>query len=504
MTDVPRLAQQVAEFCAASVRGRDRTAVQLLADRPEIAWYSLATALLLGDAERVRQHVERDPEIAVRRDPATGWTPLHAVCASRWHQFDPGRAAGLVATARLLLDAGADPSAPMGPGGRAPLQCVAAVASSGAGNDGLMRLLLERGAAPIADDFYLAAFSSDGYGCLRLLLSYAPAMARDAGQALAAPVSTRDVEGVRLLLDGGVDPRRYADDDGQPASAVYAAVQAGCPAEVIALLVDHGADAAQPGPDGHTAAWLATVYGRTDLAAHLGAQADVTDTARFAGAGPRGDRATAANLQAADPTLAARLAEGEKAALVHAAESGDAAAVALMLDLGFPVAARRPDDGATALHTAAYAGSAPVVRLLIEHGADLEARDGQWQSTPLDWAAVGSGYRPDSAPRPDWDATVRALLAAGASTAGISLDDDGPKRPSPEVADLLRAHGVGKHGAGSLAAQGGALRQRPDGPLVHAQPALVAGRGRCREGGAAAVELVGGEFQVDHPLVQVD
>jgi ankyrin repeat protein len=439
MTDVPRLAQRVAAFCAASVQGWDRSAVRMLAETPEIAGYSLATALLLGDVERVRQHVERDPEAAVRRDPATGWTPLHAVCASRWHQFDPGRAAGLVATARLLLDAGADLNAPMGPGGRAPLQCVAAVASSGAGNDGLIRLLLERGAVPIADDFYLAAFSSDGYRCLRLLLSYAPAVARDAGQALAAPISTRDAAGVRLLLDGGVDPRRYADDDGRPASAVYAAVHAGCPAEVIALLTGHGADPAQPGPDGHTAAWLATVYGRTELAAHLGAQADVTDTAVFAGACRRGDRVSATARAAADPTLAARLTEGEQAALVHAAEAGDAAAVALMLDLGFPVAARRPDDGATALHAAAYAGSAPVVRLLIERGADLAARDDQWQSTPLDWAAVGSGYRPDSAPRPDWTATVRTLLEAGASAADVSLDD-GPKRPSPEVADLLRAH----------------------------------------------------------------
>ena len=447
MTDAPRLAEKAAEFCAASVRGWDRSAVRMLAETPEIAGYSLATELLLGDAERVRQQVELDPHAAVRRDPATGWTPLRAVCSSRWHQFDPGRADGLVATARLLLDAGADPVAPMEPGGRAPLQCVAAVASSGAGHDGLMRLLLERGAVPTADDFYLTAFSSDGYRCLRLLLSQAPAAARDAGQALAAPVSTRDTAGVRLLLDGGVDPRRYADDEGRPASAVYAAVHAGCPAEVIALLIGHGADPAQPGPDGHTAAWLATVYGRTDLAAHLGPQAGVTDVTRFAGACRRGDRDTATALAAADPTLASRLTEGERTALVHAAEAGDVAAVTLMLDLGFPVGARRPDDGATALHTAAYAGSAPVVEQLISGDADLEARDSQWQSTPLDWAAVGSGYRPDSAPHPDWVATVRALLGAGASTAGIALDPGGQKQPSAEVADLLRAHGVRSTGA---------------------------------------------------------
>jgi len=483
VTEAQQLAEKAAEFCAASVRGRDRRAVWMLAEAPEIAWYSLATALLLGDAERVRQHVERDPGVAVQRDLATGWTPLHAVCASRWHQFDPGRVDGLVATARLLLDAGADPSAPMEPGGRAPLQCVSAVASSGVGNDGLMRLLLERGAVPTADDFYLAAFSSDGYRCLRLLLSRAPAVARDAGQALAAPVSTRDTEGVRLLLDGGVDPRRYADDEGRPASAVYAAVHAGCPAEVIGLLIGHGADPAQPGPDGHTAAWLATVYGRADLEADLGTQADVTDTARFAGACRRGDRATATAIQAADPTVASRLAQGERAALVHAAEAGDAAAVALMLDLGFPVAATRLDDGATALHAAAYAGSAPVVRLLIERGAELEALDARWQAAPLDWAAVGSGYRPGSAPHPDWAATVRALIEAGASTAGISLGPDDPKPPSPEVADLLRAHGAGSAGsAGSLAPAG----IQPGRVVTPGRVSWRCCRGACRRASSAA------------------
>ncbi len=89
----------------------------MLAETPELAGYSLATALMLGDVVRVRDEIERDPAAATRADPATGWTPLHAVCASCWHQLDPGRADGLAATARLLLDAGADPNARIRPGG---------------------------------------------------------------------------------------------------------------------------------------------------------------------------------------------------------------------------------------------------------------------------------------------------------------------------------------------------------------------------------------------------
>ena len=35
------------------------------------------------------------------------------------------------------------------------------------------------------------------------------------------------------------------------------------------------------------------------------------------------------------------------------------------------------------------------------------------------------------------------LIEAGASTHEITLSPDDPKPPSPEVADLLRQHGVG-------------------------------------------------------------
>lgn len=69
-----------------------------------------------------------------------------------------------------------------------------------------------------------------------------------------------------------------------------------------------------------------------------------------------------------------------------------------MLDAGFPLDARG-EDGATALHAAAYSGNADTVRLLLDRGAGIEARDLSWDSTPLDWAAVGSGKSAASTPR---------------------------------------------------------------------------------------------------------
>src|SRR5581483_6347186 len=117
-------------------------------------------------------------------------------------------------------------------------------------------------------------------------------------------------------------------------------------------------------------------------------------------------------------------------------ERGNLAAVALMLDLGFPIEARREDtddDGATALHAASWAGSAETVALLLDHGADLQARDTRWDSRPLEWALVGSGEAPDSAPAPDWVATVTLLLEAGAPLDGITFDPGEPKQPSAAV-----------------------------------------------------------------------
>ncbi|MGH3257482.1 MAG: ankyrin repeat domain-containing protein [Streptosporangiaceae bacterium] len=342
---VDSLDEQAAEFCVASVRDWTGRAARLLAQTPEIAGHSLATALMLGDAARVRDEIARDPAAATRHDLRTGWTPLHAVCASKWHFLDPDRAQGLAATARLLLDAGADLNARINASGRTPLNCATATASSRVGHEAIMRLLLERGAVPQDDDLYLTAFSSDDHRCLRLLLDHTPDVAATAEKALAA-------------------------------------------------------------------------------------------------------------------NLASRLDEAELTALVYAAEAGNEPAVSLMLDLGFPLDVRR-DDGATALHAAAYAGSAPVVRLLLGRGADPEAPDGQWESGALEWAVIGSGFRPTTSPHPDWVTTVRILIESGASTEGLSLSPDAQKSgasteglslspdaqkpPSPEVADLLRTYGVGSH-----------------------------------------------------------
>ena len=131
----------------------------------------------VSDVLTLATELGRDPGLATQADTRTGWAPLHAASASRWHRLDPARAEGLLAVARMLLDAGADPNGRTGEagghGGWTPLRCAVA----GAANPLITRLLLERGAVPGDHDLYLAGFADDNHECLRLLLFHAPEVA---------------------------------------------------------------------------------------------------------------------------------------------------------------------------------------------------------------------------------------------------------------------------------------------------------------------------------------
>ena len=443
------LGQRVEEFLVASIRDWTGRAARMLARDPWMAGYDFRTAVILGNAAGVREMLARDPGLATRPDDKTGWTALHAACASQWHRLDPARAGGLTEVARLLLDAGADPAyRPDGEGNQwSPLLCAVA----GAPNPAVTRLLLEHGARPDDHVLYLAAFESD-HECLRLLLPYAPDIA--ATTALSAPISTGDVAGVRLLLDAGADPNHLLEagllgashEQSPPVTPLSAAIEMQAGPELTGLLLEYGAAPDGPGPDGRTPYQQAVRTGQdqvAELLAQHGASTALSSADEFLAACRRADRAAAMAVLAASPDLAARLITEDHQALADAADHGHIEAVRLMLDLGFPPDARsEQDNGGTALHLAAAAGSIGTVRLLLDRGADIEARDTAWNSTPLEWAMVGSGMRLGHDSAPDWPATVSTLLDAGASAGGIVLAPDDPKPPSPEVAALLRARGI--------------------------------------------------------------
>ena len=84
-------------------------AAALLADQPELVGGSIWVAATAADPDAVRRHLDRDPSLARKPGGPQRWEPLLHLCYSR---APLGRGGDeVLATARALLDAGADPDA---------------------------------------------------------------------------------------------------------------------------------------------------------------------------------------------------------------------------------------------------------------------------------------------------------------------------------------------------------------------------------------------------------
>lgn len=420
-------------FIAASVEGRMQEAATLLAIDPTVATRSVNAAVVLGDAERVREALAADRPTAVAVDEDRGWPPLLYACYSRWHQTDPDRMSSLANVARLLLDAGASPNTNNGArphhGYRSALHGAVV-----ANNPVIVALLLERGANPSdGESLYHAAAHRD-HACLDLLLSHGATLSGT--WALDVAVHGDDTAAVTRLLNAGA---RHGEPVHKFASDVLHDAAASASAETITALLIAGADPQSRDSRGMSALRCAVRAGNRAAAARLldeGVSDDSTDIDRFLGACLQADRAAAEQLLSAHPQLRDQLTEEDRAAIVDAAGTSTQAAVALMLDLGFTPHDRNP-FGEQPLHTAAYRGNVEIVRMLIEAGADLEATDTNFDGTPLGYATVGSGER---AGQPgDWAETVQLLIEAGATHNDVWIAG---KPPSEDVAAVLRRYGI--------------------------------------------------------------
>jgi ankyrin repeat protein len=340
------------------------------------------SAAALADSATVELMLASDRSLATRRGGPHGWSPLCYLLYSRVAGGDA------MATARVLLAAGADPDEGYLWHGLTP-PFTLLTGAFGEGEQGpvrqprhrdslaLARLLLEAGADPNdGQTLYNRMFRRDD-DHLELLFEYG------LGTGDGGPWRRRLRERLETTSEMLRRVLRWAIEHDQT--------------ERVDLLVRHGVDADSAYADGHTPWQVARLAGRTDLAdllARHGAVAPpLAPVDEFVGAVLRVDRPAVERLRAERPGLAERVRRLRPGLVVWATARAGAPAATLLVELGFDVnaygRADQPieDSWETALHHAAGAGDAELVDTLLALGADPSRVDARFGATPAAWAS---------------------------------------------------------------------------------------------------------------------
>ena len=343
--------------------------------------------------------------------------PLLFLCYSPFHGESAERDAGLLETARLLLDAGADPNTKDGRYGVPALYAV----TGGRSVLPIARLLLDAGANPTDGESVFHAAENFHEDALELLLS-AGVDLNHVGEwgntALYFLLRWHDLareprvrQGFHWLLEHRADPNIPSGKERE--GALHVAARRGQDAETIRLLLEHGADVHARRGDGSTAWLLARRGGFDALAALLESQGAETSPLSsldlLVAACGRGDVDAARRL--ASPESIEALGPEDRLLLPEAAAAGRDSTVEACIAAGFPIDTV-DGAGATALHHAAIHGRAAMVRALLDAGADTGIRDREHTATPLGWACFGADFITDA--HGDYEGCVRALVEAGA------------------------------------------------------------------------------------------
>jgi ankyrin repeat protein len=463
-------------FVMAATSGRRGQAQSLAAN---LACPALDAALVLGDAEALDVALRDDPGLAAREIGARRWLPLLYVAYSVF--LGGERNDGLLACARALLDAGADPNAAWED---AELERMTVLngAAGVAHEPHMTALLLGAGADP--DDgrsLRMAARTGDP-ACLELLLDAGATLRRS--MALAHAAQRGALACARILLDRG--PR----DWGERENALVWAVRGEAPPEMLRLLAEHGADLeASFDGSGRTPYGYAVRAGRRDLAdvlASLGARRRAEPLDELLGACLAGDLGGARRLAAHHTDAARLLRTSEADVLASAAGRGQRAAVAALLDLGVPVDARGP-TGETALEAARACGHDATAALLVERGADPRKRapheGGEPSSRTLQTDRAPQRRR--FAPEPPY-----AELAWAAEAAYLRLLASSPLAEARPVGDgFVVASGIDDN------TENGVVADRADEGAIRDALAFIAERN------APAQWLIGPDSSISRRLV---
>ncbi|WP_306223515.1 ankyrin repeat domain-containing protein [Bosea beijingensis] len=410
-----------------SERARERTlSLRMLEAEPGLALGPPWLACLTGDAGRLAAALDSDPDFASRPAGPYAMPPL-ALVANSQLIWEPAFASRLLASARLLIDRGADVDGrwtdPRYPDN--PLSVLYGAAGR-THHPGMTQLLLEAGADPNDNESLYHAMESSDPACARLLLE---AGARVAGtNAIGRALDYDRIDGLRLLLSHG--------SAGGEGHWLHHAIRRGRSKEHVAALIAAGVDNGNADRRGRSAYRLARLFGREDVAELLeqaGTAEPLSQAESFVAACSRADEAAARAFLRDDPGLIAGLEEGLLTIMPQLAAIGRLDAVRTMLALGWPREVKTAWQ-ATALNLAIFAGDAAMTRLLLESGADWQTRHG-YGDNALGTLSFASQADDLGEPAPgDHAGCAEALLDHG-----VPPEQFRRYRFSDEVQDLLDA-----------------------------------------------------------------
>jgi len=400
-----------------AVQEQDRdTAQQIVARNPRLSSTSLHVAATLGDVATVSQ-LSRDPGKVNEKAGDPGATALLFLCFSPFHGQNESRDAGLFASTRALLDAGADPNATDGRYGVSALYGVTGMHN----RPGIARLLLEAGANPTDGESIFHGAERFHEEALILLREFGVRL-NYVGEWGNTPLyfllrwynMERDEKptlGFDWLLANGADPNVASGNEQE--TSLHVAVRRGQPIGTIEKLLVHGANVDLRRADGATAWMLAKRGGYDAIATRLeraGAQPEpLSQVDELLAACGRGDVEAAKRLSTL--ALVASLVPSEQMLINEAAATGRTKVVDACIAAGFNVN-QLNDRGAAPLHEAAISGYSEIVRSLLAAGADHRIKDPHHHSTPMGWAQFGADFVKN--PEGRYEDTVRVLLSAGA------------------------------------------------------------------------------------------
>jgi ankyrin repeat protein len=422
--------QQMAKAFIDAATSDVRRAMGMLDAHPELARAGIWAALVLGDTAAVKEVLDADKEFARRKGGPDSVEPLIYVCFSRFANRASGRSDGLIETARLLLQHGANASAsfepPNLPGN--PLSCL--YGATGLNNNPqLALLLLEAGANPNDNESLYHSTEHADQVCTRLLLKHG---ARVRGSnALNHMLDREDPEGVKLLLEAGAN---LADLNHRGETSLQWAVYRRRSVGILEMLLERGAPLDVHRKDGRSAYALAMQSGQRESAALLrarGANTELSELDALLAAWSDGD---AGPRQVTSEAVREKLRASENAMLLpdlaqnHATES-----VRALLDAGMPIDSQG-DSGETALHWACWKGYADLAKLLVERGAPLNVKDKLYHATPPGWFAHGARNNGQDG---NYEEIARILIAARANFPDVDLPTG-----REDVDAILRKAGV--------------------------------------------------------------